>query len=368
MAIVRRSVGIGRAQEARPTIGAMPIPTTRPAADEFDNLHPALRRCWHPVARSAEVGSEPFRCVLLAEPWVLWRDSAGELMALLDRCPHRRAPLSFGCVVGDDIECGYHGWRFDGDGTLVAIPALGEGATLPGAVKAGSPAGLVEAHGMIYLAPEDPVVPVPVMIEDGDDSFLVGDLPVITTRGSTALLADNFLDMAHFPFVHSGTFGAEEEREVAPYEVVRDGLTTTVTFTHAFANREDPGVEAGIRPLVQQRRLIYRFTAPFHLSLRIEYLDAGGVNTIGFFLCPQDAETVRVYSTLWRDDLDGDVERMAEAVAFEVAVVEEDLRIQSAYDVLSVPLALNVEAHTRVDKTTLEMRRVLIDLVAEAAR
>ena len=221
---------------------------------------------------------------------------------------------------------------------------------------------------MIYLAPEDPVVPVPTMAEDGDESFLVGDLPVITTRGSAALLADNFLDMAHFPFVHAGTFGAEEERDVAPYEVVREGLTTTVAFTHAFANREDPGVEAGLRPLIQQRRLIYRFTAPFHLSLRIEYLDAGGVNTIGFFLCPQDAETVRVYSTLWRDDLDGDVERMAEAVAFETAVVEEDLRIQSAYDVLSVPLALNVEAHTRADKTTLEMRRVLIDLVAEAAR
>lgn len=340
----------------------------RPIPDEFDNLHPALRRCWHPVARSQDVTTEPSRRVLLGEPWVLWRDQSGTLNALLDRCPHRRAPLSLGCVAGDQIQCGYHGWRFDGDGLLTAIPALGEGAPLPGAVRATAPAGLVEAHRMIYLAPEPPVGPLPQMIEDDDERFLAGDLPTFTTRGSAALLADNFLDMAHFPFVHAGTFGAEEEREVAAYDVVRDGLSTTVTFTHAFANREDPGVAAGLRPLVQQRRLIYRYTAPFHLSLRIEFLDAGGVNTIGFFLCPEDATTVRVYSTLWRDDLDGDVNRMADAVAFEVAVVEEDLRIQSAYDVLSVPLALNLEAHTRVDKTTLEMRRVLIDLVAKASQ
>lgn len=312
------------------------------------------------------MGASPYRCVLLGEPWVLWRTAAGELRGLLDRCPHRRAPLSKGCVVDGAIQCGYHGWRFDGTGRLLAIPALGEEATLPGAVRASAPAGLAEAHGMIYLAPEEPVVPLPSIQEDGDDSFLVGELPVMRTRGSAALLADNFLDMAHFPFVHAGTFGAEEDREVAPYDVVRDGFGTTVSFTHGFANREDPGVEAGLRPLHQQRRLTYRFTAPFHLSLRIEFLDAGGVNTIGFFLCPEDAETVRVYSTLWRNDLDGDLDRMAEAIAFEVAVVEEDLRIQSAFDVLSVPLTVTAEAHTRADKTTVEMRRVLIDLVRAA--
>ena len=55
---------------------------------------------------------------------------------------------------------------------------------------------------------------------------------------------------------------------------------------------------------------------------------------------------------------------MDEAVAFEMAVVEEDLALQSRFDILSVPLSVTAEVHTRADKTTLELRRVLIDLVA----
>jgi vanillate O-demethylase monooxygenase subunit len=307
--------------------------------------------------------AEPVRVVLLGAPWVLWRDGSGHVAALEDRCPHRRAPLSLGSVVDGTLQCSYHGWRFGGDGGCVDIPALGEGATIPSRACATAPWGVEESHGMIFLALEEPVTPLPTLEEADDDSFMVGDLPAITTRGSAALLADNFLDMAHFPFVHVGTFGAEEARFVDPYEVVRDGYSSTVVITHAFANREDPGVDEGIRPLIQQRRLTYRFSAPFHLALRIDYLDAGGTNTIGFFICPQDAETTRIYSTLWRNDLGGDEQRMQDAVDFEIAVVEEDLRLQSRYDLLSVPLDITEEVHTRVDKTTIEMRRILRDLV-----
>jgi vanillate O-demethylase monooxygenase subunit len=219
---------------------------------------------------------------------------------------------------------------------------------------------------MVYLSPEDPVTPVPEVAEATLPDFMIGDLPVVTTRGSAALLADNFLDMAHFPFVHAATFGAEDAREVDPYEIHREDLSHEVIIEHEFANREDPGVDEGIRPLIQRRRLTYRFTAPFHLTLRIEFLDAGGTNTIGFFLCPESEEITRIYSTLWRNDLGGNEQLMAEAVAFEVAVVEEDLALQSRFDVLSVPLDMTEEVHTRVDKTTIEMRRILSDLVGRA--
>ena len=63
---------------------------------------------------------------------------------------------------------------------------------------------------------------------------------------------------------------------------------------------------AGLRPLVQTRRLTYRLSAPFHLRLRIDFVDAGGSNVIGFFIQPETDETCRLFTTLWRDDLDGD--------------------------------------------------------------
>ena len=58
---------------------------------------------------------------------------------------------------------------------------------------------------------------------------------------------------------------------------------------------------------------------------------------------------------------------MAEAIDFEVAVVEEDLRIQSRYFDLAMPLDLTEEVHVKADKTTIELRRILRDLLQASA-
>jgi vanillate O-demethylase monooxygenase subunit len=333
----------------------------------LSNVDPALRRCWHPVARPAEITEQPRRFLLLGEPWVLYR-AEGELVAFADRCPHRRSPLSLGQCEAGILRCAYHGWRFDSSGACVEIPALGPGATLPPAARLAAPAGLVEAHGMVFLAPEPPLAPLGHLAEAQDPTFEVGELPTIRTRGSAGLLADNFLDLAHFPFVHAGTFGADQATLVPHYDVGRDGWAFTVGYEHSFANREDPSVAAGSRPLIQTRRLAYRLDAPFHLQLRIDFLEAGGTNVIGFFIQPETADSCRLFTTLWRNDLQGDHARMAEAVAFEVAVLREDLAIQAAFDELVLPLAPTDEVHTRADRTTLELRRVLADLVDAAAQ
>jgi hypothetical protein len=112
--------------------------------------------------------------------------------------------------------------------------------------------------------------------------------------------------------------------------------------------------------------LAYRLSAPFHLRLRIDFVEAGGSNVIGFFIQPESADSCRLFTTLWRDDLSGDAQRMADAVDFEVAVLREDLRVQEAFDALVLPLAPTAEVHTRADRITLELRRVLSELVAAA--
>ncbi|HEY9064713.1 MAG TPA: Rieske 2Fe-2S domain-containing protein, partial [Burkholderiaceae bacterium] len=70
------------------------------------------RSLWHPVASAADLVDAPLPVQLLAEPLVLWRDAAGAAHAFADRCPHRGARLSLGCVRGGELECPYHGWRF----------------------------------------------------------------------------------------------------------------------------------------------------------------------------------------------------------------------------------------------------------------
>jgi phenylpropionate dioxygenase-like ring-hydroxylating dioxygenase large terminal subunit len=327
------------------------------------NLDPALRRAWHPLCRSSEVATSPGRFDLMGERYVAYRLGDGTVRVFLDRCPHRFAPLSLGSCEGDTLRCGYHGWAFGPDGGCREIPALGPDAVVPARAHLSAPSGVVESHGMVFVAPETPLTPRPRVEAAYVSSFQKGDLPVFETRASAGLLADNFLDMAHFPFVHAATFGADQAREVPRFSLQRDGYRFVATHEHDFAHREDPGVEAGIRPLIQRRRLTYRYSAPFHLELAIEFLDAGGTNVIGFFLTPVDDETVRIYSTLWRDDLGDSEERMRDAIDFEVAIVEEDLRLQSRYEVLELPLDVTSELHTRADRSTLELRRILSDLV-----
>jgi len=330
------------------------------------NLDVRLRRAWHPLCRADEVTSTPRSFTLLAQQYVAYRSDTGEVCVFLDRCPHRLAPLSLGSCEGANLRCAYHGWVFDAQGACVEIPALGRDATVPPRARLSGPAAVAESHSMVFIAPEDPLTPLPRIDAAYDPAFQRGDLPVVESRANAGLLADNFLDMAHFPFVHAGTFGAGEVREVPNYTVARDGFSFSAAYEHEFANREDPGVVEGIRPLLQRRRLTYRYTAPFHLELAIEFLDAGGTNVIGFFLTPVDDETVRIYSSLWRDDLDGSEERMRDAVDFEIAVVQEDLNLQSRFPTLELPLDMTVEVHTRADKTTVELRRILSDLLLAA--
>lgn len=329
------------------------------------NDDPRLGHAWHPVARSEEVAGQPVRTWLLGQPWVLAR-LAGAVVAFRDVCPHRRMPLSAGWIEDEHLRCHYHGWSFDDTGACAAIPALGVGAPLPRSARLEAPAGITEHLGLIWLAPEAPVVALPDVPEATDPAFVRGDLPVMTAACSAGMLMDNFLDFAHFPFVHAATFGAEESAEVPPYHPDSDGLRITLRLEHRFANREDPKVATGERPLLQRRAMTYDYTPPFAARLRLDFLDAGGTNTIVLFVQPETAERCRLYSALFRDDLDGDDERMAEAVAYEVAILEEDLAVQEAITERRMPLALDAEVHTRADRITVELRRSLVRFLALA--
>jgi phenylpropionate dioxygenase-like ring-hydroxylating dioxygenase large terminal subunit len=61
---------------------------------------------------------------ILNEPVLLGRSNSGEVFALRDICPHRAVPLSCGRFDGEEVECCYHGWRFNAAGECTIIPAL----------------------------------------------------------------------------------------------------------------------------------------------------------------------------------------------------------------------------------------------------
>ena len=79
-------------------------------------------------------------------PLLIYRADSGAAFCLLDRCPHRFAPLSMGRLEGASVRCNYHGMRFDGSGACVENP---HGAVVSALRVASFP--LVERHEILWV-------------------------------------------------------------------------------------------------------------------------------------------------------------------------------------------------------------------------
>jgi len=303
---------------------------------------------------------------LLGEAWVLAR-LGSEIVAFEDRCPHRWAPLSAGRIEGTQLRCGYHGWCFGPDGAAVEIPALGADAKFPPRARATPAAGIEERYGLVWIAPEHPTAPIIELPEASDPAFDEGVLPPTRAAVGAGLMIDNFLDFAHFPFVHSGTFGRDSPAFIRDYSAERVPGGFVVEYEDTFSNREDPGVAEGLRPLIQTWRMTYHYRVPFSVRLRLDFLDTGGVNVVAFFVQPETASECRLYTILLRNDLGGEESAMAEAISYQEQVMTEDLAIQERYELKEMPLELSAEVHTRADRITVELRRALAGLLAESS-
>jgi len=161
-----------------------------------------LRNTWYVAATSEEVSREPMGRQLLNEKVALFRTEAGEAKAIGNLCPHRFASLSGGKLVGDTLECPYHGLRFDTEGTCVFNPH-GEGVIPPRATVKAYP--VVEKYKAIWIWMGD---------EDKLDVDLIPDFSdcaradwryidgYLSVEGNYQLIVDNLLDLSHIQFLH----------------------------------------------------------------------------------------------------------------------------------------------------------------------
>lgn len=166
-----------------------------------------LRNAWYMAAWADDIkAGELFNRTLLDEPVVFYRRQNGTVSALHDRCPHRFVPLHLGRIVGDAIECGYHGLQFDCSGSCVKNP---HGAT-PKAAKVKSYSA-VERHGVIWIWMGDKQAAHETSIPDF--SQLHAAQPSAASRGylwtdcNYKLVADNVMDLSHADFLHSDSVG-----------------------------------------------------------------------------------------------------------------------------------------------------------------
>ena len=195
-----------------------------------------LRDQWYVAAFDDEVGRTPLARTILGEDLLLFRTEDGTPVALENRCAHRRLPLSSGRLVGDTIECGYHGLVYDRVGRCVKVPGQ---MTRPDAplVKAYP---TVERHCFVYVWIGDPAAADPATIISfprlSDAASGVTKVR-LHLKANHLLVLDNLLDLSHIAYVHNTTIGNAAVAEEAVVKTARSGHWVRVT-------REMDGVPA----------------------------------------------------------------------------------------------------------------------------
>ena len=349
--------------------------------------------CWHPVAQVSDLGAAPLAVTLLGQRLVLWRADVGAAHAWDDRCPHRGASLSLGCVRagphGAQLECAYHGWRFGGDGQVVSVPAL-PGFVPPAAHRATAYA-VVECYGLLWvcLQPDaadatDGAASIPAFAAEQDVRLRKVNCGPYLVATSAPRIIENFLDMAHFGFVHEHWLGSREHTAIADYTVVSTPTGLLATGCKAWQPRSSVHAEGGA-----EVEYTYEVNAPYTAVLTKVPLapetpaaspprggvgrlggspaaaDAGSVvlqdfrESIALFICPLTPETSQVWFRLATCDFESPDAKLQ---AFQHTIFTQDQPVLESQRPHRLPISDNApvrELHSAADRSATAYRRYL---------
>lgn len=325
-----------------------------------------LRNRWYVVLDAAEVGKKPLGVKRFGERLVFWRDSQGKISCQLDKCCHRGAQLSLGQVLGDCIECPFHGWQFDAQGQCTLVPSNGKNAAVPKKFRVKS-YPVQEAFGWIWLYWGD--------VEEGQelpdiryfDELLDPRLkyatwqdmwPVHVTRS-----IENQLDVTHLSFTHKKTIG-DAKRPVIDGPIFTWLDDETMHFLSV--SQEDKGQIAKkgdqTDPSLAQGSLLFRFPNTWRLKITEKFY-----NFAAFVPVDDDHSItyIRSYQRLLGIPLlDRWVSKLM--ILFSKRILGEDRRVVCSQDPIRTELSMD-ELLVQGDRPIIEFRRRLHELM-EAER
>ncbi len=202
-------------------------------------------------------------------PIVVTRDRDGELRAFLNVCRHRGAVLTDGCGERATLQCHYHAWTYELDGTLRSAPRSDREPGFDNDELSLLPASVGTWGPFLFVNPDPGAEPL---------ADHLGELPAILAReldvnaiefhsrvefaanANWKIVVENFLECYHCPTAHPG-FSAEVDVHPDRY-----GLEAHPTFAAQFARARDSD-ERGQFHLLYPNTGINVFPGPPNLSI-----------------------------------------------------------------------------------------------------
>jgi phenylpropionate dioxygenase-like ring-hydroxylating dioxygenase large terminal subunit len=191
-----------------------------------------LKNLWYAIEWSKDVTTEPKQARVLGQNLVLYRDTAGRVVAMSDLCVHRGAALSDGWTQGDCIVCPYHAWTYDNSGECVRIPAAGDDAPIPKKARIDA-YPTAEKYGWIWVfmgdLPEQERPPLPDLGPEFEDPSFRAITGEWTWDANYERVVENGIDATHVNWVHN--FNDPERAELTDYDIEIGEWKGEGTFT-----------------------------------------------------------------------------------------------------------------------------------------
>ena len=334
-------------------------------ADGETALYNSLRHFWLPVSYSSDIDRGLVAVRVCDNDLVLAR-IGGQVRAFADLCPHRGARLSLGWVEDEALRCSYHGWLYDCSGVCVQIPGS-EDRRIPSRARL-TGYRCTEAGGLVWVCLEDnPRFEVPRFAEHADPGYRVVTIPAVDWDAGAARRIENFVDLAHIPWVHDGQLGSRDRPDIPSHALKRDG--DNIHMWGSFS--EIPSIKTRTSELDRvDSSLTSNHTWRVFMPLTVwwqQSLPDGRFFGLLVAASPISAGLTRTFMLNFRNfALDDSDEPFCK---FQMEIAERDRAIVESQRPEQLPTDLTVELHTRAaDKMSIEYRRWLVELVRELSQ
>lgn len=171
---------------------------------------------WYIVALSDQLQPNTVLARSLLGEWLaIFRGEDGQPVALRDRCLHRSSRLSAGKICNGALQCPYHGWIYDRNGNVIAVPSEGD-SFKPSPQRQAKHYATREQDGYVYVR----------LAETPSIDFEPFSMPHYQARGwetvrvinrfanNVTNCAENFIDIPHTAFVHPGVFRTSHQQKL----------------------------------------------------------------------------------------------------------------------------------------------------------
>ena len=215
---------------------------------------------------------------------------------------------------------------------------------------------LKRAYGFLWTClgtPPDDIFPIFELDEPDRQNVATGVFGVNVSFGRAI---ENFLDMGHFPFVHTGILGEEPHTEVKEYDVEVSESRDEIMATRCrfYQPQASLASEAGAD-------VDYVFRVP-HINCALLYKSSPGyeaegrMDVIYMFLQPMGPEWTRAHTGMCVIDMDNSYQGIR---YFQQVIFGQDKSILENQRPKRLPLDTRAETPIRADKSAIAYRRWL---------